>query len=231
MGCPCYGVAYVGVRFFLRKDLDGGSGRGCGDNFAWYLGLSKLKVVRKACGFIQDMYVDDKVSFKDFFHGCLSQVGHNEVEVFSVMLWRIWFLRNLLIPGTKDRLWLQALRASKGFKATYDLIVVEVMPILRSIKLAFEPGLVPFITEIDALGVMNIVNSREPLASDIGPVVNEIVKCLRRDPRGSMTHVSIKANFVAHTLSKHELNVGKYCFWIEDYPPCVERYVLDKILD
>ncbi|KAK3212651.1 hypothetical protein Dsin_017357 [Dipteronia sinensis] len=104
-------------------------------------------------------------------------------------------------------------------KAGYDPQLTEAVAVLRGIKLEFDTDLVPFVAEIDALGVVNRVNSGDPIASDIGMVEDEIVNCFRISPRGSVTHVPRNANFVAHTLSKHVLSMEEDCFWIEDYPP------------
>ncbi|KAK3224068.1 hypothetical protein Dsin_011093 [Dipteronia sinensis] len=73
------------------------------------------------------------------------------------------------------------------------------------------------------------VKSGEPIASYVRPVVDEITNYLRNDTRGTVVFVPREANFVAHTLSKQALNGEEYFFWLEEYPPCVERFVLDDI--
>ncbi|KAK3210922.1 hypothetical protein Dsin_015628 [Dipteronia sinensis] len=73
---------------------------------------------------------------------------------------------------------------------------------LVGIGIVIRDCLVPYVAQTDALGVVIKVKSGEPIASDVGLVVDEITDYLRNDTRGTVVFVSREANFVAHTLSK-----------------------------
>ncbi|KAK3193591.1 hypothetical protein Dsin_024901 [Dipteronia sinensis] len=107
----------------------------------------------------------------------------------------------------------------------------EAITVLRGIELAIDTGLVSAVIESDALGVVNQIKSRGPNASDIGIVVDDIVSRFSVLAGRSVDHVSRKANFVAHTLSRMALTIAEDRYWMEDYPPCVEKFIHEDYLD
>ncbi|TXG70065.1 hypothetical protein EZV62_005000 [Acer yangbiense] len=90
------------------------------------------------------------------------------------------------------------------------------MAILRGIDFAIETCLVPVVIESDTLGVVNLIRA-------IGTVIDDIIYCIHGLAGGSVIYASRKVNFVAHNLPRMALTITKDCYWIEEYPPCVER--------
>ncbi|KAK2635163.1 hypothetical protein Ddye_029955 [Dipteronia dyeriana] len=101
------------------------------------------------------------------------------------------------------------------------------MTVLYGINLASDTGLQPFMVESDALGVVNLVNAGSPSLADIGIVIGDIFTRLKEVAHGSTAFAPKKANYVVHTLSKLALKSDRDQIWMEDYPPCVERFLLE----
>ncbi|KAK3198222.1 hypothetical protein Dsin_021637 [Dipteronia sinensis] len=127
--------------------------------------------------------------------------------------------------GNSKPLWLCDGFCAQQIEACYSPIVAEATAVLREIILAVKTGLVPFVVETDALGVVNLVKAGCSFSNDIGLVINDILAHLREAPGVSLNFVPRKANYVAHSLAKLALESSELRFWMEECPPCVERYV------
>ncbi|KAK3190167.1 hypothetical protein Dsin_029728 [Dipteronia sinensis] len=92
-------------------------------------------------------------------------------------------------------------------------------------------GLEPIVVESDALGVVQMINSATKVSADIGLIIEDIRDRLQ-DMSGSRVVFAYRnANVVAHNLSKMALTIVEDLFWMESYPPCVERFVQDDCPD
>ncbi|KAK3221985.1 hypothetical protein Dsin_009010 [Dipteronia sinensis] len=111
----------------------------------------------------------------------------------------------------------------------YSPKVAEATAILRGINFALETGLTPTIVETDALGVVDLVNGDCSISTEIGLIVQDIKDKLRTSSIGPVVFVPRKANMVADALSKMALVLDDDRFWMESYPPGVERVVLEDL--
>ncbi|KAK1569059.1 hypothetical protein Q3G72_032092 [Acer saccharum] len=119
--------------------------------------------------------------------------------------------------------------SSHRIHACYSPLVAEVVAMLHGVIFAIETRLVTIIVEFHALGVVKLVNVGGSSSIDISLVVNDIVTRLKGIEGGLVVFVSRKANYVAYTLSKMIRGVNEDCFWLEEYPPCVDRFVLEDL--
>ncbi|TXG58077.1 hypothetical protein EZV62_015906 [Acer yangbiense] len=113
--------------------------------------------------------------------------------------------------------------STQRIHACYSHLVAEAMAMLHGIIFEIETRLITIIVEFDALGVVKLVNVGGSFFADIGLVVNDIVTHFKGIKCGLMVFMSKKANYVAYTLSKMTLGVNEDCFWLKEYPPCVDR--------
>ncbi|KAK1581615.1 hypothetical protein Q3G72_007412 [Acer saccharum] len=113
--------------------------------------------------------------------------------------------------------------SAQGFESKLSPDVAEATGILRGINMAMESGLLPLVIESDAQHVVNLINSDISVSSDIGLVIYDIRDCMRHVRIESILFVPRTVNVVAHNLAKYALlNLGSQ-FWLDSYPPCVER--------
>ncbi|KAK3230847.1 hypothetical protein Dsin_002728 [Dipteronia sinensis] len=61
-----------------------------------------LKEVRKSCGFMKGIRCDDSVDFKVFLAFCKHKLQGDELPLFLIILWLLWFIRNQKIHGTSE---------------------------------------------------------------------------------------------------------------------------------
>ncbi|KAK2648872.1 hypothetical protein Ddye_016361 [Dipteronia dyeriana] len=108
-------------------------------------------------------------------------------------------------------------------------VVETVALLLHNLNLAFEMGLRPVVVESNSLGIVQLVNAGVSCPSDIGLVLDEIQDRLERVDNGWVRHVSRKANNVAHTLANMGLGDVEDPFWLEEYPLCVDRFLLEDL--
>ncbi|KAK3204419.1 hypothetical protein Dsin_018465 [Dipteronia sinensis] len=140
------------------------------------------------------------------------------------------FLRNELMHGGSSHLIEEVVHWSVAYldecmAANTNDMITEGCRILRGISVVVESGLLPIVIESNALNVVNLVNSSINVCSDIGLVVRDIKDCIRNGMVDSIFFSPRKANVVAHRLAKHALLLAEDQFWMESYPPCVERVV------
>ncbi|KAK3184943.1 hypothetical protein Dsin_032229 [Dipteronia sinensis] len=187
------------------------------------------------------LHCDNRASFVNFFYACFNCLSREEMKLLCVIFWCIWFLRNCKVHGSVGMAVCgsenQVIRDCQGqvmassiqrIKAMFRPMVAEAMAVLCGVTFGLESGLVPFVFETDALGVVNMINSSSGVASEIGLVTDGIVDHLRGKSWGSVVFVPRKVNSVAHTLSKVALGAEEDLFWPEDYPSCVEHFIKDE---
>ncbi|KAK3219321.1 hypothetical protein Dsin_013291 [Dipteronia sinensis] len=97
--------------------------------------------------------------------------------------------------------------------------------------LTCETGLYPVEVESDAKVVVGWINDSKHYSSDVGLVIDAIRKLLRYNVSCSIKFVSRKANVVAHTLAKLTLSCEEDYVWLEDFPPCIWRHLLEDAPD
>ncbi|KAK3183220.1 hypothetical protein Dsin_030506 [Dipteronia sinensis] len=113
-------------------------------------------------------------------------------------------------------------------EARYSASVAEALAILRGISFAIYCGYDHLIIESDALGVVNMINLGTEISADIGVIIEDIRCLLQNIPDARVRYVSIrKANVVANSLSKLALTLDVSYFWLNSFPPAVERCVQD----
>ncbi|KAK3219693.1 hypothetical protein Dsin_013663 [Dipteronia sinensis] len=98
--------------------------------------------------------------------------------------------------------------------------------ILRGIQLALDTGFWQCTVESDAQVVVNLINSKSCVNSDVGLIITDIL-CLL----GNLLDCSVRftpriANRAAHSLAKLGLVYESDAFWMEEVPPCVASIVL-----
>ncbi|KAK2634134.1 hypothetical protein Ddye_028926 [Dipteronia dyeriana] len=195
--------------------------------------------------FMKGIHCDLEVSFLDFFESCSNNLTDDDMALLSVMWDHSWkpplegvFKVNSDVVLDRDKLVVgvglvvrncQGLIATSAQRicASYTLLVAEAVAVLHGINLAIDIGLTPFVIEKDVLVVVNS-NQKASLA-DIGLIIGEVLIKLQSITGVSAMYVSRKANNVAHNLSKLALIVDNNQFWMEEYPLCVERFILDKV--
>ncbi|KAK1557174.1 hypothetical protein Q3G72_019476 [Acer saccharum] len=107
----------------------------------------------------------------------------------------------------------------------YSPQVAEAMALLPGIAFMEDASLLSAIVEFDALGVLNLINTRNPTSVYIGLVMQGILACMQHGVVGTMSFVTRKANVVAHNLSKLAVTITDDCFWLKNYPHCVDKFV------
>ena len=100
------------------------------------------------------------------------------------------------------------------------------MGILKGIQLACETGLVPLDLVSDATVVVSLVNDLKEHVSEIGLVVDAIRRLLVSLPGCELRYAPRSTNWVAHTLAKSALSSSEDYVWIEDFPPCICKFLL-----
>ncbi|KAK0576535.1 hypothetical protein LWI29_019192 [Acer saccharum] len=106
-------------------------------------------------------------------------------------------------------------------------MIVEALAILWGIDFAIDSGLQLLVVESDALHVVNMVKAEFPVSADLGLLIWDIKDCISSISGVTISYVPRVVNVVAHKLSKFGLSVANDCFWMESFPPCVERSIED----
>ena len=125
----------------------------------------------------------------------------------------------------RDKFGLVKGSASLFLKAMVSPLIAEALDVERGIAFAVEQDLVPFHIETDSRQVAVMVNKGLVLPAEIGPTISLILSSLNDNPGCVVSHVYRKGNLVAHGLAKLALSSAKDSFWLDAYPPCVERLV------
>ncbi|KAI9201621.1 hypothetical protein LWI28_026283 [Acer negundo] len=102
--------------------------------------------------------------------------------------------------------------SSQRLEASLSPQVAEVVALKKGIEFTVDIGLVLAVIESDALGVVNLVNLGESNSTKIGLFIDDIVSRLHCRGFGSVVYVHMKANFVAHFLSKFTMNLSEDLF-------------------
>ncbi|KAK3199349.1 hypothetical protein Dsin_022764 [Dipteronia sinensis] len=92
--------------------------------------------------------------------------------------------------------------SAQRIQASYSPQVAEAVALLRGIILAAETGLSPIVVESDPLGVVNLVNAGSSCSTEIRLVIDDIRDLSQGLGGSQVLHVSRKANYVPHFLSK-----------------------------
>ncbi|KAK3229180.1 hypothetical protein Dsin_001061 [Dipteronia sinensis] len=102
----------------------------------------------------------------------------------------------------------------------------EAMAILEGIHLVVNSGLLPVSLESNALSVVQVISKKEAPSSEVGVVVNDILRLLCQVDIVSVNFVPRLAISVAHGLARLALSHAGQLIWLEDCPLCVESLVL-----
>ncbi|KAK3188418.1 hypothetical protein Dsin_027979 [Dipteronia sinensis] len=108
--------------------------------------------------------------------------------------------------------------------------VAEAMTTLKGIIFVTDTGLQPVNIELDALNVVNLIKSDLQVATDVGLVICDIKDRLNKMGCIAVVFVPRLANVVVYNLSKLMLAYDDDYYWMESYPPSVERFVRDNHL-
>ncbi|KAK1583875.1 hypothetical protein Q3G72_027826 [Acer saccharum] len=108
----------------------------------------------------------------------------------------------------------------------HSSIIAEAMAVWQGLILAVDHGFLPCRIESDSLQVVDMINKGTRLLSDVGPVISLICGSLIANSGCGISHISRKANSVAHCLAKVALSIDSFRCWLDCCPPCVERLVL-----
>ncbi|KAK3223096.1 hypothetical protein Dsin_010121 [Dipteronia sinensis] len=102
--------------------------------------------------------------------------------------------------------------------------IAEAYAILRGIRFAMDAGLLPAEVEPDAKTIVYLIIADAPPLAEVGIVISDIIHICK--------HYNIWvlftprcANMVAHNLAK--VMPAEDLFYLEEYPPYVESFVLD----
>ncbi|KAK2637935.1 hypothetical protein Ddye_025730 [Dipteronia dyeriana] len=86
--------------------------------------------------------------------------------------------------------------------------LAEALALLKGIQFAYDSGLWPCQCESDALVVVNLVCSNDPIFAEIGIVIQDIKPLLFGCNGNSISFVHRKANMAAHCRAKIGLGNG-----------------------
>ncbi|KAK3225999.1 hypothetical protein Dsin_005861 [Dipteronia sinensis] len=107
--------------------------------------------------------------------------------------------------------------------------IAEALAILCGIEFAIDIGQVPIEIQSDAFGVVKFVNEKVTPLADTRIILSDIQELLCIVPIVSVSYVSRKADMVAHCLVKIALTISENHFWLEAYPPIVEKWILGDV--
>ncbi|KAK3212813.1 hypothetical protein Dsin_017519 [Dipteronia sinensis] len=125
----------------------------------------------------------------------------------------------------RDDLGMVLAASTQKIRTYFSLPVAEAMTILRGTIFLKNSGLEPIVIESDALGVVQMINSATKVSADIGLIIEDIRDRLHEMSGSRVVFAYRNVNEVAHNLSKMALTIVEDLFWMESYPPCVERFV------
>ncbi|KAL5770408.1 hypothetical protein ACOSP7_014562 [Xanthoceras sorbifolium] len=114
---------------------------------------------------------------------------------------------------------------ASGFRTAYSPLVAEALSVHCGIRLALEAGFFHLQIETDAQVLVNTLNSRVVPLSEVGFVVEAILKLLKDNHLLMISFVPRLANGAADVLVKFGLSLDEEIIWIEDYPSCVNVLV------
>ncbi|KAK3194925.1 hypothetical protein Dsin_026235 [Dipteronia sinensis] len=117
--------------------------------------------------------------------------------------------------------------SAQYLKAVFSPLIAELVAVLRGIRLALDMGLIPVQVETYSLNTVDLVLNGTSPPSDIGTIIGDISVLLASCPTGSVLFVPRQANGVAHRLTKMTVSTSFEGLWVESFPPCVEKLVLE----
>ncbi|KAK2664671.1 hypothetical protein Ddye_003245 [Dipteronia dyeriana] len=91
-------------------------------NALW--GCAKLKEVRVD---MKGLWWDNNLQFLDFLISAIQSLRDDDLPLFGVVLWRIWFTRNQLIPSNTVTDLKNVMAWSTGFMAAYKAVNASVV--------------------------------------------------------------------------------------------------------
>lgn len=81
--------------------------------------------MRSEFSIVKGIVCDDKAEFKDFFFSCLDVLKREEVALFAVMLWRIWYMRNQFVHGLGGEIDTNVVLWSTNFLNSFLLVITK----------------------------------------------------------------------------------------------------------
>ncbi|KAK2642672.1 hypothetical protein Ddye_024435 [Dipteronia dyeriana] len=105
--------------------------------------------------------------------------------------------------------------------------LAEAMAIIWGIGFTVDSSLMPAIIESDALSMVSHINSGSPNHTKLGFICGDIAKYIQDGVIIVVSFVPQKANVVTHTLAKMALSINHDRFWMETFPSCVERLIVE----
>ncbi|KAK2655104.1 hypothetical protein Ddye_008156 [Dipteronia dyeriana] len=106
----------------------------------------------------------------------------------------------------------------QAMMANFPPQLSEALALMKGIQFAYDSRLWPQ-CESDALAVVNLVCSNDPIFAEIGIVIQDIKSLLFNCNGNSISFVPRKANMAAHCLAKIGIGNGFDSFWLEEFPP------------
>ncbi|KAL5823166.1 hypothetical protein ACOSQ4_021066 [Xanthoceras sorbifolium] len=111
----------------------------------------------------------------------------------------------------------------------FNPLLAEALAICHGLQMALESGFTSLLVESDALGVINAINSHVVGSSDLGLILSDIFLLASSITASSFSFIPRLANKVADALAKAGLLAVLDLYWVESYPPFLEKLVQNDI--
>ncbi|KAK3230321.1 hypothetical protein Dsin_002202 [Dipteronia sinensis] len=113
--------------------------------------------------------------------------------------------------------------STQVLEACFSPQVAEATAILRGISFAIDSGLLLTVFESDAKVVVDLINSGTAPRDETGTVIADILRLIHSH-HFQVSFAPRSANMIAHSLAKLSFSFEDR-FYLETYPPCLERLV------
>ena len=114
---------------------------------------------------------------------------------------------------------------SVKFPGFFDVLLGELVALRTGLSFAHDSGFNISEVEGDSLNAIRAVTGL-PSPDHAGTMANDIRRLLALTGGGSCKYVPRSGNKVAHHLARMAYSVNDDCFWQEDYPPNIHKYVM-----
>ncbi|KAK2664585.1 hypothetical protein Ddye_003159 [Dipteronia dyeriana] len=114
--------------------------------------------------------------------------------------------------------------STQVLEACFSPQVAEATAILRGFSFAMDSGLLPAVFESDAQVLVDLINSGNVPLDETGTVIVDILRLINSH-NFQVSFAPRSANVLAHSLAKLSFS-SEDRFYLETFPPCLERLVM-----
>ncbi|KAL5833304.1 hypothetical protein ACOSQ3_016978 [Xanthoceras sorbifolium] len=206
--------------WLTRSSLQGPSSSGSSGAATLFHAIwacKSLRPVREHCSSLAFSPILEPLLVIEFFISYKILNSASQFELLAIVWWRAY---------NGDVMF----SASKKIDTGLAPSIAEASAIYEGMKLVAETGLLPAMVESDSLSVVNLILAGQPIRSEIGLVIEDILKLKVLHGFSSFVFSPRTSYRVAHSLAKMVVTHAMDIVSLEKVPPSIRSLVQEEAI-